>query len=62
MGIESFLEIEILEALMKGKRTVAELIQELYETSRDNSEYSAYYDRGSASKLPGHTKANSKEN
>lgn len=45
LGIESFLEVELLTALSKGRRTVAELVQELYNVERSNPAYASYYDR-----------------
>jgi len=41
----SLLEAEIIAELSAGRRSTAELTCQIFETSRDKSEYAAYYDR-----------------
>ncbi len=45
LGLASVIEANIVAELLEGRKTVAELVEGLYQVPRDNPHYSAYYDK-----------------
>jgi len=45
LGLASVIEANIIADLLDGRKTVAELVERLYQVARDNPHYSAYYDK-----------------
>lgn len=45
LGLVSVIEANIVAELLDGRKTVAELVERLYQVARENPHYSAYYDK-----------------